>query len=45
MSFGSSGSIVKASASRADENQTGSIRLASMIWPFGPGCSSTFMPQ
>ncbi len=40
MSFGSSGSMVKASVSRAEENQTGSSRLARMIWPFGPGCSS-----
>ena len=45
MSFGSSGSMVKENASRADENQTGSIRLARMICAFGPGCSSTFMPQ
>src|SRR5215204_4778007 len=38
MSFGSSGSIVNASVSRADENQTGWIRLARMICPLGPGC-------
>jgi len=36
---------VNATASRAEVNQYGSIRLAVMICPFGPGCSSTFMPQ
>ena len=32
-------------AARAEENQMGSVRLARIIWPLGPACSSTFMPQ
>jgi hypothetical protein len=36
---------VNATVSRTEENQNGSIRLLVMIWPFGPGCSSRFMPQ
>ncbi|CKY83026.1 Uncharacterised protein [Mycobacterium tuberculosis] len=45
MSRGWSGIKVKATVSRTDENQNGSIRPAVIIWPFGPGCSSRFMPQ
>ena len=45
MSRGWSGINVNATVSRTDENQYGSIRLAVMICPFGPGCSSRFMPQ
>ena len=43
--YQTAGSIVKEIASRADENHTGSLRLARMICPFGPKCSSTFIPQ
>ena len=45
MSRGWSGIKVKATVSRTEVNQNGSIRLAVMIWPFGPGCSSRLMPQ
>ena len=45
MSFGSSGRRVKARVSRAEENQTGSSMPSSRIWPFGPSCSVSIMPQ
>jgi hypothetical protein len=45
MSRGWSGIKVKAKVSRTEVNQNGSIRLAVMIWPFGPGCSVRFIPQ
>ncbi len=39
MSLASSASIVNEKASRAEENHTGSLRLARMICPLGPACS------
>jgi len=42
---GSSGERRKTIVSRTDENQTGSLRPATKIWPFGPSCSASSMPQ
>lgn len=45
MSFGSSGRSVKATVSRAEENQTGVSSPLTKIWPRGPPCSLSIMPQ